>query len=267
MLVLKDQLLRTLTFNSVPKRIISLVPSQTELLVDLGLKDYIVGITKFCIHPNDLRKTKTIVGGTKQVNFQKIKDLKPDIIFCNKEENTKQMVSDLEKITLVHVSDISTIDETLELIDQYGKIFEISEKANSIIQNISFLASDFKNYINEKSLRRVAYFIWKKPWMVAGNNTIINHLLQLNKLENVFGKVDRYPEVDIKDLETKNLDYIFLSSEPYPFKEKHIKEFNNILPKITIKIVNGEYFSWYGTRLIEAFNYFKDLREKIELSS
>ncbi len=263
MLVLKDQLLRTLTFSSVPKRIISLVPSQTELLVDLGLKDYIVGITKFCIHPNDLRKTKTIVGGTKQVNFQKIKDLKPDIIFCNKEENTKQMVSDLEKITLVHVSDISTIDETLELIDQYGKIFEIPDKANSIIQNISFLASDFKNYINEKSLRRVAYFIWKKPWMVAGNNTIINHLLQLNKLENVFGKVDRYPEVDIKDLETKNLDYIFLSSEPYPFKEKHIKEFNNILPKITIKIVNGEYFSWYGTRLIEAFNYFKDLREKL----
>ncbi len=263
MFVLKDQLLRTLTFNSVPKRIVSLVPSQTELLVDLGLADYIVGITKFCVHPVDLRKTKVTVGGTKQVNYQKIIDLNPDIILCNKEENTKAMVFELEKIAQVHVSYISSIEETLEMIRHYGEIFNKPEEASNISKRINSLLSDFKSYIVKEPSRRVAYFIWRKPWMVAANKTIINHLLELNNFENVFSAQVRYPEVDINDLKNKNIDCILLSSEPYPFKDKHIKEVNSIIPETKILLVNGEYFSWYGTRLLEAFSYFKNLHKKL----
>ena len=265
MLLFKDQLNRSIALMKVPKRIISLVPSQTELLVDLGLEESIVGITKFCVHPAHLRKSKTIVGGTKQVHFDKIKDLQPDIILCNKEENTKEMVKELEKIAPVHVSDIYTIEDTVELINQYGELFSIQNKANEITTKLIDLVDSFKSFVINLPIRKVAYFIWRKPWMVAGNNTIIHHLLLLNKFENVFADVSRYPEVELTSfVSTKKPDLVFLSSEPYPFKEKHILELNKIVPQANILLVDGEYLSWYGTRLLEAFDYFKNLHSIID---
>lgn len=261
----KDQLNRLLQIESVPKRIISLVPSQTELLVDLGLEDVIVGVTKFCIHPESLRKKKTIVGGTKQVHYDKIKELQPDIILCNKEENTKEMVIKLEQIAHVHVSDISTIDDTIELIAQYGTIFSVEDKATEITNELIYLLKDFTSYMCTIPVRSVAYFIWKNPWMVAANNTIINHLLSINNFENVYGKLERYPEIDVEQMmEEKKPELIFLSSEPYPFKQKHIEELQLLNPKAKIILVNGEYFSWYGTRLLGAFDYFKNLHTLLE---
>jgi len=259
-----DQLNRTLVFKEVPKRIVSLVPSQTELLVDLGLEDNIVGLTKFCVHPIHLRKAKTIIGGTKQVHFDKIKGLQPDVILCNKEENTKEMVAELEKIAPVHVSDIYTIADTVVLMSQYGELFSVQEKATEITNKLSELVIDFKEHLTNTTTKKVAYFIWRKPWMVAGSNTIIDHLLSLNKFENVFVDLPRYPEVDINSLIGKNKpDYVFLSSEPYPFKEKHIEELKEVLPDANILLVDGEYFSWYGTRLLGAFRYYKSLHDVI----
>ena len=127
-----DQLNRTITLTKPPLRVVSLVPSQTELLIDLGLHKNIVGVTKFCVHPKSLRKEKTIVGGTKQVDFEKIKLLKPDIIICNKEENTEEMVLKLENIAPVWVSNIATISESIEMILELGEIFEIKGKAFEI---------------------------------------------------------------------------------------------------------------------------------------
>ena len=267
MILLKDQLNREIKLNTAPKRIISLVPSQTELLVDLGLEGSIVGVTKFCVHPTHLRKSKTIVGGTKQVHFDKISALRPDIILCNKEENTKEMVEELEKISPVHVSDIYTIEDTIILMKQYGVLFSVQEKATKITTQLTQLVSDFKNEIREIPHIKVAYFIWRNPWMVSGNNTIIHHLLTLNKFENVFGNLPRYPEVDIEMLVTSyKAGVIFLSSEPYPFKEKHIIELKEKLPNTKIVLVDGEYFSWYGTRLLGAFEYFKDLHNKLAIT-
>ena len=261
----KDQLNRSIELTGVPKRIVSLVPSQTELLVDLGLEDSIIGVTKFCVHPIHLRKSKTIVGGTKQVHYDKIKALEPDIILCNKEENTKEMVEELEKIATVHVSDIYSIDDTIVLIKQYGELFTVQNKATEINNKLIDLVADFKVFIAKRKANKVVYFIWRKPWMVAGNNTIIDYLLSLNKFENVFTNLSRYPEVDINALVDKNKpDFVFLSSEPYPFKEKHIEELKEILPKTKILLVDGEYFSWYGTRLLGAFKYFKTLHKSLE---
>ncbi|WP_452225992.1 ABC transporter substrate-binding protein [Lacinutrix cladophorae] len=257
----KDQIGRELKFNSVPKRIISLVPSQTELLYDLGLKTSIIGITKFCVHPIHLIKTKTIVGGTKQINLEKIKALQPDIILCNKEENTKEIVAACNKICSVHVSNIESILDCITMINQYGEIFKKEKEALVISEKIKTNLKDFQSFIKEKNTLKAAYFIWKNPFMVAGKNTFIHYLLALNKFENVYADLGRYPEINLKQQE--NVDVVFLSSEPYPFKEKHIEELQAYYTNAKILLVDGEMFSWYGSRLIKSFSYFKLLHQNL----
>ncbi|MGB0891590.1 MAG: ABC transporter substrate-binding protein, partial [Flavobacteriaceae bacterium] len=211
------------------KKIISLVPSQTELLVDLGLENQIVGITKFCIHPNHLKKEKTIVGGTKNIKIEKIKNLKPDIILCNKEENTKEIVEACQQIALTHVSELYTLKDTKKLIYEYGDFFNCKSNSQQIIKELNSLENDFLKFIKNKEKLKVAYFIWKKPWMVAANNTFVNHILELNKFDNVFKNLKRYPEITIQELTNKkDLDLILLSSKPYPFKEKDAIELEKI---------------------------------------
>ncbi len=244
-------------------RIISLVPSQTELLVDLGLENSLVGITKFCIYPAYLQKTKTIVGGTKNINIDKIKLLKPTIILCNKEENTKEIAVTCNKIAKTHVSNIYTLQDSLDLIKEYGILFSCEKKATKISKKIEAEKSKFNEFIINNITLRVAYFIWKNPFMVAANNTFINHILELNHFKNVFSYKERYPIIDIEKLSAKNIDLIFLSSEPYPFQEKHIIELKEKLPNTKILLVNGEFFSWYGSRLLNAFSYFTTLRKRI----
>lgn len=252
-----DQLQRKISLPNIPKRIISLVPSQTELLVDLGLEENLVGVTKFCVHPKYLRKTKTIVGGTKQVKLEKIKALDPDIILCNKEENTQEMVAELEEIAPVQVSDIVKIEDAFELMNQYGEIFQKEALVGTMVNSVRDKIAVLQEQIQNKPIRKVAYFIWKKPLMVAGKDTFIDELLKLNKFENVF-KESRYPETTLEELKAKNPDLLLLSSEPFPFKEEHKEYFSTL--NIEIKLVDGEYFSWYGSRLVEAIDYFKTLR-------
>ncbi|UBZ05708.1 helical backbone metal receptor [Salegentibacter mishustinae] len=253
----KDQLQRKIFLPNPPKRIISLVPSQTELLVDMGLEENILGITKFCVHPKHLRKNKNIVGGTKQVKIEKIKALEPDIILCNKEENTKEMVEELREIAPVHVSDIVKIDDAFTLMHQYGEIFQKEALVGTMVNSVREKIAVLQEKLQDKPVKKVAYFIWKKPLMVAGNETFIDELLKLNKFENVF-KESRYPETSFEEIKAKNPNVILLSSEPYPFKEKHKEYFSEL--NIEIQLVDGEYFSWYGSRLVGAIDYFKTLR-------
>lgn len=268
MRVFYDQLDRKIEIPETPRRIISLVPSQTELLVDLGLEDSIVGITKFCVHPEDLKSRKKAVGGTKQVHMDVIRKMAPDIILCNKEENTPEMVAELEMIAPVHVSDIKNIDDSLELIREYGEIFEVRENASEIVSRIMDLRKDFCEFVKEKPQRKVAYFIWKNPWMVAGKDTFIDHLLELNHFQNIYrDEKSRYPEININKLPVRDIDEVLLSTEPFPFKEEDKIWFRNAVRKDGIHIVDGEYFSWYGSRLITAFNYFKQLHGTISYSS
>ena len=233
------------------------------MLVDLGLEENIVGVTKFCVHPENLKKDKVIVGGTKNINLEKIKALKPDFILCNKEENTKEIVENCSVIATTHVSDLFTIEDVIDLIKYYATIFHCEKKATIIIDELRNTIKKFKLYIKDKSTLKVVYFIWKKPWMIAANNTFINHLLELNKFENCFKDQNRYPEIILEDLELKQVDAILLSSEPYPFKENDFSDFNNYTENIKVVLVDGEYFSWYGSRLLNAFEYFKELREKL----
>lgn len=260
-MIYKDQLKRDIELLNTPKRIISLVPSQTELLVALGLEDYIVGVTKFCVHPIHVRKDKSIVGGTKNIHLDKIEELNPDIILCNKEENTKEIVEVLETKYPVHVSDISTMNEAMELMYQYGDIFNKQDTATHLVSKIHEEQKDFLEFIKCKPQKKVAYFIWRKPWMVAGNGTFIDHLLQLNGFINIYGDKERYPEISEEELASlENIDLILLSSEPFPFSENHKQEIEKMIPDAKVVLVDGEYFSWYGSRLVSAFKYFKSLR-------
>lgn len=256
-MLVKDQLNRAISFQKTPERIISLVPSQTELLVDLQLTSKLVGITKFCVHPENLRKEVTVVGGTKKVRFSEIEALKPDIIICNKEENSEEIVKKCSKIAPTWVSDIYSFEDSIEMIQSLGEIFNVSENASEIIAKIRFEKDVFSEFIKEKPDKKVAYLIWKNPFMAAGRNTFINALLQLNNFENIVTEeTSRYPEISLSMLESADL--VLLSSEPYPFSEIDLAELIKVLPGKVI-LVDGEYFSWYGSRLRKAFSYFKTL--------
>lgn len=258
----KDQMDNKFELQKTPTRIVCLVPSLTELLADLGLENSIVGITKFCVHPSRLRKSKTIVGGTKNVHFDKIKSLQPDIILCNKEENTKEIVETCRDIATVHVSNIVTIQDTLNLIHQYGAIFQRKTKANDLAHKINTKLTDFRASTKNKPTINVAYFIWKNPWMVAANGTFIHHLLSVNNFCNSYEEQKRYPEIDLNNLK-HDTELLLLSSEPYPFKDKDIQGLENMFKDVKVILVDGEYFSWYGSRLLQAFDYFKELRTSL----
>ncbi|PTX44153.1 ABC-type Fe3+-hydroxamate transport system substrate-binding protein [Christiangramia gaetbulicola] len=251
---IQDQLGRKIGLKKTPKKIISLVPSQTELLVDLGLQDSIVGITHYCVHPAVLKEIKTSVGGTKKVNFRKVRELEPDIILCNKEENTREMVEELEKIAPVHVSDVATLEDAFNLMLDYGRILNCSQLASTMVSSIRKKSESLGKLVTNSSEKRVAYFIWNNPLMVAGKGTFIDEILKLNGFQNVFSE-ERYPETSIEELKDKNIDICLLSSEPFPFSEEHKALFKYVAREI--KIVDGEYFSWYGSRLLEAMDYFK----------
>lgn len=220
-MLVKDQINRKIEFVAVPKRIVSLVPSQTELIVDLGLRESLTGITKFCVHPKDLRNEIEVVGGTKTVHFDKIYSLRPDIIICNKEENTEEMVQELEAIAPVWVSDIITVADSLEMIWLLGELFGVAGKASEILENITSEKNSFEKFISGKAIKDVAYLIWKNPYMAVGDHTFINSLLQLNNFQNIISE-KRYPEVSHDQL--KEADLVLLSSEPFPFKEKDVQE-------------------------------------------
>lgn len=257
---LKDQLDRDIEVSKPFTRIVSLVPSLTELLVHLGLEEQLVGITKFCIHPENLKQTKSIVGGTKKVNKQKIEALEPDIILCNKEENTLEIVLDMEKICQLHVSNIITFQDSLDLINQYGILFNKSNIAHDLVNTLIDKRKSFEAPKVSSKLR-VAYFIWRKPWMVVAGDTYINTMLELNSWINIYKDSEgRYPEIKLEELKNLDLDLILLSSEPFPFKELHIQEISGYT-NARIEIVDGKFFSWYGSRQLLAFDYFKEFQD------
>ena len=281
--IFTDQLGNIHTFENTPKRIISLVPSQTELLYDLGLEDSIVAITKFCVHPFHFKSTKTIIGGTKNVKYDKIKALQPDIIIANKEENTQEIVEQLATICPVWVTDIVTIADNNKMIEDFGNLFNKRTNAQKWIDKINFAYEKFQKIVaskfEENAKQKVAYFIWANPYMVAGGNTFINEMLKLNGLENIYdydnpthGKAElsvskyegRYPEVVINKMRIQgDPDFVFLSSEPFPFKDEHAFELGRHTHHAKTIFVDGEMFSWYGSRLVKAFDYFTLLQDKL----
>jgi ABC-type Fe3+-hydroxamate transport system substrate-binding protein len=257
-----DQLSRTITLDHPvhrPLRIISLVPSQTELLYSLGLETEVVGITKFCIHPDHWFRTKPRVGGTKDVSPKKIAELQPDLIIANKEENDREQIESLATRYPIWVSDIHDLTDALAMIRSIGDIVGHPQQAKVLTHQIQ---NDFAALAAIPSSPRTAYLIWRtdKPlsYMAAGHGTFIDDMLNRCGLTNVVDQ-PRYPVTDPAILAAAGCRLILLSSEPYPFRDKHREELQALLPHATIRLVDGEMFSWYGSRLLQAPAYFQNL--------
>ncbi len=248
------------TLSFTPKKIVSLVPSQTELLHYLGLQKETVGITKFCIHPKEWYNTKTRVGGTKNVNIQTIKKLQPNLIIANKEENVKEQMEELAKDFTVLVTDVNTIADGLQMIKAIGKIMDKEKISADLVAKIR---NEYSKIILAKKAIPTAYLIWKDPYMTIGGDTFINDVLCKCGLQNIFAHAKRYPEITISQLQTANCQLLLLSSEPYPFKQKHIDELQQQLPKTKIILVDGEMFSWYGSRMLLMPGYLNKLIESL----
>lgn len=253
-----DQLGRSVNIPFPPRRIVSLVPSQTELLYDLGLRDEVVGITKFCVHPEQWFRKKTRIGGTKQLHLDAIRALEPDLIIANKEENLQEQVYALMETCPVWVSDIHSLADALEMISSVGVITDREAAAARISGQIMERFQTLQAALQEVTPVRTAYFIWRDPWMVAGGDTFIHEMMKMCGLENVFARMPRYPVVTPEELRAMDIRLVLLSSEPYPFREKHIDELRSLLPDARIRLADGEMFSWYGSRLLSAPGYFRE---------
>lgn len=240
-------------------KVISLVPSITEALFDLGLtENEVIGRTKFCIHPQEKVKNVEIIGGTKNLNIEKIKALKPDLILANKEENVKEQVEILMADFKVIVYNTETIEDNYYLVQNLGLLFNKEEKAEIFNLKINKILNQAK--LN--STKKAAYLIWKNPYMTVGSDTFIHNILSEIGFENIFKSQTRYPEIQVEDL--AEADVIMLSSEPFPFKQKHIAELKEFYPEKKIIIVDGEAFSWYGTHIAKCENYFRELITEVD---
>jgi ABC-type Fe3+-hydroxamate transport system substrate-binding protein len=249
------------TYTGNAQRIVSLVPSQTELLHALGLEEETVGITKFCIHPTEWFRHKTRVGGTKQVKMDVIKDLSPDLVLANKEENNQADVEALAALYPVYMSDITTLEEAAGMITDIGTLTGRLLPAQELVHDIR--ASFARLHNVEAAPLPAAYLIWRNPYMTVGHDTFINDMMGYCGLTNVFASASRYPVVGIADIKASGCRMLLLSSEPYPFKEKHIAELQAELPGVIILLADGEMFSWYGSRLLQAALYFEQLRASL----
>jgi ABC-type Fe3+-hydroxamate transport system substrate-binding protein len=259
-----DQMGRLISLNFPPKRIISLVPSKTELLFDLGLDEELIGITKFCIHPHDKFKSKTKIGGTKKLDLDKIRALNPDLIIGNKEENDQAQIEELMLEFPVWMSDITLFEDAIEMI---GQIAELTGKKENGLQITSSIEKSFAEIPQNQACRKsVAYFIWKDPYMLAGKDTFIDAVLEKAGFDNVVA-MSRYPAMSLSEIRGLKPEHIFLSSEPYPFKNEHVVEMETIFPDSTVWIVDGELFSWYGSRLRFTSDYLLQLLQKINCHS
>ena len=249
-----DQLNRPINLSFLPQRIISLVPSQTELLHYLGLEDEVVGITKFCVHPKKWFRSKTRIGGTKTYHLDKINALKPDLIIANKEENDQAQVEALAEKYPVWISDIKNLADALDMINRVGALVGKPSEADNLVGNIR---EKFAKLPVRDTLQSAVYFVWREPYMVAGGDTFINAMMRYAGYQNIYEQQDRYPEITLQELIAAHPEVILLPSEPFPFKEQHVEEFLKICPDAQVQLVDGELYSWYGNRLLDAPDSFE----------
>ena len=256
-----DQTGNTIQLKEIPQRIVSLVPSQTELLYALGLEEEVVGITKFCIHPQEWFRTKQRIGGTKNIHIDQILSLQPDLVIAGKEENVSEQVLVLSGQVPVYTSDVTNLDDALRMIRDIGGMTGKNAEADSLVRSIE---AGFSHLRKIAPPLPAAYLIWKEPYMTVGGDTFIHDMMTRCGIRNLFASSTRYPATTLDEIRELGCRLLLLSTEPYPFKEKDMEEIRNTLPEIRIELVDGEFFSWYGSRMKQAPEYFATLISKLE---
>ncbi len=249
-----------LTLPRPPRRLVSLVPSQTELLADLGLDDAVVGLTRFCVHPAGWKQRKAIVGGTKQVDRERLAALRPDLVLANLEENTREMVEDLEALAPVFVTDVRTVPEALAMIRTIGCLTDCAAAAEALATAIDAAFAGLPSF---RPLR-TAYLIWQRPWMTVGRDTFVHDVMERAGLVNVFSGRTRYPTIRLEELAAARPEVVLLASEPFPFRREDAVVMRAHLPAAHVALADGELFSWYGSRLRRTPPYLTHLRTTLD---
>ncbi|MEM9529956.1 MAG: helical backbone metal receptor [Pseudomonadota bacterium] len=246
---------RSVQVPARPHRLVSLVPSQTELLFSLGLQDRLAGLTRYCLHPEQARSQVSVIGGTKRIKPEKVAAVQPDLIIGNKEENDRESIAALEGSCATWMSDIETFADALDMIRCVGELTQTDAAARELVAHIQAAWKD----LPDAGGQSVAYLIWQKPHMAVGSQTFIHSVFEQLNLRNVFADRPRYPEITLEELRERKPDWVLLSSEPFPFTDRHVDEFREALPGSSTTLVDGEMFSWYGSRLALAPDYFHEL--------
>jgi iron complex transport system substrate-binding protein len=240
-------------------RVISLCPSLSELVFDLGLGAQLVGVTKFCIHPAEGMQSIEKLGGTKDPNVERIIELNPDIVLLNREENRIEDAQRLQSAGLnCHVSMPRSVDETAEMVRSIATALERVEAGESIARDIEARSQRVRQAARGQVTVSWIYLIWRDPWMSVNQDTFVQNLLGQAGGRNAFAELqERYPVVEAQDIAAAKPDAIFLSSEPFPFKQKHIDELVALtgLPRERFHLVDGEYLSWHGSRTPDGVDY------------
>jgi ABC-type Fe3+-hydroxamate transport system substrate-binding protein len=240
-------------------RIVSLCPSLTELVFDLGRGQELVGRTKFCVHPVDRVERIESVGGTKNPKIARIVELAPDLVLLNEEENRREDAQALAAAGLrLHVSFPRDVRETAGMVRDIGSALGTPAEAERIAADIERRAARVRERTRNTPPVRYAYLIWRNPWMVAGGDTFVTAMLALPGGVNVFADhPERYPVVAAEDLTAADPDAVLFSSEPFPFQEKHAEELAALtgLPRERMWFVDGEYLTWHGSRTPDGIDY------------
>ncbi len=235
------------------------MPSITELVCELGLIDQLVGRTGFCIHPKAALKAIPKVGGTKSVNLKKIRELAPTHVIVNVDENTKETADALAKFVpnVIVTHPLGPLDN-LALYRLMGRHFNVQARAEALCEEFSSIFE----LVSKKSFqkRNVLYLIWKDPWMTVSRDTYISRTLALFGLQTLPESVDRYPE--LKDLDVMGVELILLSTEPFRFRDSHVKEIEKNTGK-PVRLIDGEMTSWYGSRAIEGLGYLAEFSSRL----
>lgn len=257
-----DALGRPIVLADPPTRIISLVPSLTDLLHGLGLDDEVVGLTRFCERPAGWREAKTIVGGTKQVDAERVARLQPDLILANQEENTRADVQALSAYAPVYVTDVSSVDEATAMIRRVGELVDREQGAQQMATTITKRFAALPAW----PLVRAAYLIWRDPHMTVGGDTFIHDVMRYGGFTSPWANATRYPEITLDDLSAADLDVILCSTEPFPFHQKDAftDDLRAACPDTPVHVVDGQCFSWYGPRLLDTPAYLRELRATLE---
>lgn len=252
---------------SASARIVSVVPSITELLFDLDLADNVVGRTGFCFHPKAGVKHVPKIGGTKDFDLEKLRSLHATHLIVNVDENPKDLVDAARQfIPNILVTHPLGPEDNIPLYQLIGHVFQRTGQAEKLTERFMnsyrFAVSQTSELVRE----RVLYIIWKKPWMTISRDTYIARVLSSVGLDQI--EVDgasRYPEIDVEGL-AKDVDHILLSTEPFAFRKKDIQELNEtleIVGKSKISLIDGEMTSWYGSRAIRGFEYLTSYRASL----
>ncbi len=251
----------TIRLDRPPRRIVSLVPSQTELLSYLGLDETVVGITRFCERPPHWQSEKAIVGGTKEVDLERVRELEPDLVLANHEENTPEDVAALDEIAPVFVTEVKTVTEALDMIRSVGTLTATTDQTSTLAGRI---ISRFSTLPDFPPLRAV-YLIWRDPYMTVGGDTFIHDVMSWGGFENVYGDEMRYPELTLDAIADRDLDVVLCATEPFPFhqKDRFTEDLRDALPDTPVELVDGQPFSWYGPRLLDAPTYLTELRKSL----